>query len=490
MGDPGCLLALARGLAADRAERRLDGTSLDASLTALALASRKGNAMERIVACLEVLLVLPDGIGGERLSRTRRALGLSCLFQTYRALHWSLSRRGGEDLQCSVGVMMQAFAAVEADSIRRGLFHAGIDRNKLLEQATDLVSAQPPSQDSTSAQPNRNARDHTSDAEDGVIPGADPSRATDEDTGSYLVPFPRFDPNRLADSRNPLATRYAGLGERLPLTTAPSRDVSDKTLRALAIEMPNFRSVVERIGDEVALARCIGLQAPLRLPLLLLAGPPGVGKTRFCRRLAECLGLGFGFLALAGSSDSRELSGTARGWSSAHPAWPVEQLVILGTGNPLLLADEIDKAGGSEPNGRAIHTLLTRLEPATSGIYYDECLDGPIDLSFINWVLSANTTEHLPAPLLSRLIVLPVEPPEADQASVLLETMRRDVAVERHLADARLLPVLPQGVVVRLSNGYAGHRDPRRLRAELVRALASAARAEECRTGNSAPVLN
>lgn len=187
---------------------------------------------------------------------------------------------------------------------------------------------------------------------------------------------------------------------------------------------------------------------------------------------------------LAGERSERRLGDDSldaafRGWSSAHPGWTVEQLVQLGTANPLLVIDEIDKAGGSDRNGRASMSLLTLLERRTSRTYHDECLGGPIDLSGISWICTANSTTGLPGPLLSRLIVAVVPAPDADQVGVLLDTMREEIAAERGIKDPRMLPILPQSAVELLRQGYAAHGDPRRLRAELVRILATAARAEE-----------
>ena len=145
----------------------------------------------------------------------------------------------------------------------------------------------------------------------------------------------------------------------------------------------------------------------------------------------------------------------------------------------MLLLDEVDKAGGSATNGRAHDTMLTLLEPGTAARYSDECLGGPVDLSQISWVLTANTLDGLPAPLRSRLAVLEVAPPTLDQIGPVMRTILADLAVERGVPDPRLLPEVPAEVTNALRAAYARHRDPRRLRRGLTQALALAARHEE-----------
>ena len=62
-----------------------------------------------------------------------------------------------------------------------------------------------------------------------------------------------------------------------------------------------------------------------------------------------------------GSTDNRDFAGTARGWGTAKPARITEILRETEVANPLVLIDEIDKAGGGNRNGRLQATLLTML---------------------------------------------------------------------------------------------------------------------------------
>ena len=130
VGDAACLIALARGLAGERSDRRLGNDCLDASLTALALAARSGTSPERTVACLELLLMLPEIIG-KSPTTTRRARGLASMFRVYRTLRWNVSGRNERDQKQSLSSMMSALTTIEAAAIRQGLFIGDLDREVL-----------------------------------------------------------------------------------------------------------------------------------------------------------------------------------------------------------------------------------------------------------------------------------------------------------------------------------------------------------------------
>ena len=166
-----------------------------------------------------------------------------------------------------------------------------------------------------------------------------------------------------------------------------------------------LRRADAEIRRTLALAAHAGRPSP-RLRPLLLVGPPGIGKTWFARRLAQALNLPFASLNLGGATDNRCLQGTARGWSAATPAWPIAEMSRLAAPNPVLFLDEIEKAGGQrDSNGRVHDTLLAMIEPESAAGWFDECLRTPADLRNVVWIMAANETRGIPAPLLSRLAV-------------------------------------------------------------------------------------
>ena len=191
---------------------------------------------------------------------------------------------------------------------------------------------------------------------------------------------------------------YQPLSAPMPLRPVP-RDAG-RRLGALAEAAPAFAAPIAEIRRTLALAAHAGRLSP-RLRPLLLVGAPGIGKTWFARRLAQALDLPFAGLNLGGATDNRCLQGTARGWSAATPAWPIAEMARLCVPNPLLFLDEVDKAGGQrENNGRAHDTLLAMIEPESAACWFDECLRTAADLRNVLWIMAANETRGIPAPLL------------------------------------------------------------------------------------------
>ncbi len=286
-----------------------------------------------------------------------------------------------------------------------------------------------------------------------------------------VAPGARDSVSRLSASDRPRFRHLERLAEPLPLPALPA-DWGER-VDALGLEFPSFRAALARVRDELALLAAVGAST-VRLRPLLLVGPPGIGKTRFGRRLAEGLGLGFGAISVAGQTDNRMLEGTARGWATTEPSWPVGELARLGTAGPLLLVDEVDKAVPTR-NGSAHHTLLAWLEPSTARDSRDALLGAPVDLSRVSWLLAANTLSGLPAALLSRLRVAHVEAPPEGAFAAVLRGVLDDLATELG-CPAWALPALAGAEVAWLRARWRETRSPRILRKLAERILGAAAR--------------
>jgi hypothetical protein len=193
--------------------------------------------------------------------------------------------------------------------------------------------------------------------------------------------------------------------------------------------------------------------------------------------VAQALDLPFASLNLGGATDNRCLQGTARGWSAATPAWPIAEMARLSAPNPVLFLDEVEKAGGQrETNGRAHDTLLAMIEPESAAAWFDECLRTAADLRHALWIMAANETRGIPAPLLSRLSVHQVEPPPVSAFEGTMAGLLGGIAGDMGCLPEEL-PALEPETRDALRRSFARHRNLRRLRAQREECLGVAAEA-------------
>jgi ATP-dependent Lon protease len=192
-------------------------------------------------------------------------------------------------------------------------------------------------------------------------------------------------------------------------------------------ELPNFTEVLDDLKRQLAL--CHDSRDALEITPMLLLGPPGIGKTHFAREVSKLLGTGYGFLSMSSLTAGWVLSGASSQWKGARPGKVFETLVDGQYANPVMVVDEIDKAGGEQAYD-PLGSLYSLLEHDTAGSFTDEFVDVPIDASQVIWVATANEARAIPDPILNRMNVYEVQMPDRDAALKIAAKLYRSIRAE------------------------------------------------------------
>lgn len=173
-------------------------------------------------------------------------------------------------------------------------------------------------------------------------------------------------------------------------------DVKDRIVEYLAVRARRAQRGMAVVGGRGSGA------------VMVLAGPPGVGKTSLGESVARALGRTFVRVALGGVRDEAEIRGHRRTYVGALPGRIVRAIGEAGSMNPVVLLDEIDKVG-SDYRGDPSAALLEVLDPAQNHTFRDHYLDLDLDLSDVVFLATANVIENIPSALLDRMELVTID---------------------------------------------------------------------------------
>ncbi|MYA07338.1 MAG: endopeptidase La [Holophagales bacterium] len=179
-------------------------------------------------------------------------------------------------------------------------------------------------------------------------------------------------------------------------------DVKDRILEFLAVRVMHDRRARREEPEAEGEIEAAADDESGRSPILLFAGPPGVGKTSIAKSIARAMGREYVRVSLGGARDEADIRGHRRTYVGSMPGRILHGMKQAGVKNPVFLLDEVDKLGASL-QGDPSAALLEVLDPAQNSAFIDHYLGVPYDLSQVLFIATANFTQNIPAPLRDRM---------------------------------------------------------------------------------------